>query len=148
MPRKTMLRAALLAALLATSSALAALPALRTSPAHTPRCRVARCVQAGEALPLEAASADAAAAAATPPRSLLGPPRSLLGQASEAADAVYAVQKCVELFWQSSLAEPDDRALYVDHVQGSNVSDISLNALCTSCPCTLTHTHSLSDNNK
>jgi homogentisate solanesyltransferase len=77
-----MLRAALLAALLATSSALAALPALRTSPAHTPRCRVARCVQAGEALPLEAASADAAAAAATPPR-------SLLGQASEAADAVY-----------------------------------------------------------
>ena len=136
-----MLRALLLAALLATSSALAALPALRTSPAHTPRCRVARCVQAGEALPLEAASADAAAAAATPPR-------SLLGQASEAADAVYAVQKCVELFWQSSLAEPDDRALYVDHVQGSNVSDISLNALCTSCPCTLTHTHSLSDNNK
>jgi hypothetical protein len=34
-----MLRAALLAALLATSSALAALPALRTSPAHTPHCR-------------------------------------------------------------------------------------------------------------
>ena len=80
MPRKTM-RAALLAALLATSSALAALPALRTS-SHAPRCRVARCVQAGEAPPLEPASADSAAAAATPPR-------SLLGQASEAADAVY-----------------------------------------------------------
>lgn len=79
------LLAASVLALVSTANALAALPALRAvAPATAPRsCRVARCVQSGETLPIpEDTAAVVEDAAATPDP-------SLLDQASEAAGAVY-----------------------------------------------------------
>lgn len=79
------LLAASVLALVSTANALAALPALRAvAPATAPRsCRVARCVQSGETLPIpEDTAAVVEDAAATPDP-------SLLDQASEVAGAVY-----------------------------------------------------------
>ena len=77
-----LLLVAAIALLVARSDALAMLPTMRISPRIVVRCKVARCVKAGEALPQES-DADATTIDSSTNEV------SVLGQAGEAAGAVY-----------------------------------------------------------